>query len=148
MPPLPKAGPEPPQNRSLAALAPDVRVACEALIVECARRGIGLLVTETARSKERQDWLWSIGRTHSHPATGGEKPVTWTQNSRHLDGRAFDVVPMRLEVPPPGAADPTAIRAVAWWGFPAWEIIGAAGEKIGLRWGGRWTTKDLPHFEM
>ena len=150
MAPLPKAGPEPPQDRRLATLAPDVRLAAEALIVEAARQGIALRVTETTRSRDRQAWLYSIGRTHSHPATGSEKRLTDAPpgRSNHESGRAIDLVPMKLEVPPAGAPDPAAIKAVAWYSFPAWEAIGRIGEKIGLKWGGRWTSRDLPHFEM
>jgi len=31
---------------------------------------------------------------------------------------------------------------------PVWAKIGAIGESLGLTWGGRWTQKDLGHFEL
>jgi len=30
---------------------------------------------------------------------------------------------------------------------PIWLRIGTIGEALGLRWGGRWTQKDMGHFE-
>ena len=29
-----------------------------------------------------------------------------------------------------------------------WQTIGALGEKLGLRWGGRWKQRDMGHFEL
>ena len=51
-----------------------------------------------------------------------DEKVTWTKNSKHIEGRAFDIA---FE-----GADP----------YPKnfdWEKIGIIGEKLGLRWGGR-----------
>lgn len=65
-----------------------------------------------------------------------ETPNTWTLKSKHLEGRAVDLAPSR---------DGKAI----WWAAPApvWERMGLIGESFGLAWGGRWKTKDSPHFE-
>jgi hypothetical protein len=30
---------------------------------------------------------------------------------------------------------------------PVWGKLGAIGERLGLRWGGRWRQKDMGHFE-
>jgi hypothetical protein len=43
-------------------------------------------ITETRRSRARQNYLYGIGRTHHR----NQKPVTWTLESRHLYGLAID----------------------------------------------------------
>lgn len=67
--------------------------------------------------------------------TEARSAITWTLASKHLEGEAADIVPMR--------------NGRAWWNAPlsVWERMGALGESCGLRWGGRWKTKDCPHFE-
>lgn len=60
-------------------------------------------------------------------ATGG--------HSKHQYGLAIDVVPV--------------VDSVAQWdNARLWKKIGAVGEQLGLRWGGRWhTLYDPGHFE-
>lgn len=62
--------------------------------------------------------------------------ITWTFESKHIDGNAFDAVPMKEGKP--------------WWTAPkeVWEQMGKIGESCGLVWGGRWERKDYPHFEI
>jgi len=63
-------------------------------------------------------------------------PNTWTLNSRHLSGAAFDIRLIK--------------NKVEWWppkDHPVWPLLGAIGEKYGLAWGGRWKNTDSPHFE-
>ncbi len=63
-------------------------------------------------------------------------PNTWTLESKHLKGKAIDIVPEKNGKP--------------WWTAPesVWERIGTIGEECGMNWGGRWKTKDCPHFEV
>ena len=49
------------------------------------RSKLKLIIAESIRSQERQDYLYSLGRT----LPGGK--VTWVQQSNHQDGRALDV---------------------------------------------------------
>lgn len=60
---------------------------------------------------------------------------TWTLKSKHIDGLAIDLVPVK--------------DGKYWWTAPAlvWERMGEIGESVGLSWGGRWKTADCPHFE-
>lgn len=54
--------------------------------------------------------------------------------SQHLHGRAIDVQVMgyrREQIP-------------GWW----WNQLGAYGEWLGLRWGGRFQTRDVNHFDL
>ena len=56
-------------------------------------------------------------------------------HSKHQYGLAVDVVPI--------------VDSVAVWNNPhLWRKIGLAGERLGLRWGGRWRHPyDPGHFE-
>lgn len=99
--------------------------------------------TQTLRSYEEQELLYTYGRTLKHKsivthARGGQ--------SYHNFGLAFDIVLM-----PPFArenqlvwdltANFDADREPDWF-----EVIGIAKEN-GWSWGGDWNKKDLPHFE-
>jgi peptidoglycan L-alanyl-D-glutamate endopeptidase CwlK len=91
-----------------------------------ADEGIPVKITSTRRSNEEQRRLYAQGRTLPGPI------VTWTLNSKHLDGRAFDA---------------TIRGAAEYDDYPeAWEVLGAIGEDLGLRWGG--TYGDYGHFEL
>lgn len=72
--------------------------------------------------------------------------ITWTLKSKHIDGKAIDIVPVQDGRIP--------------WNILTKEIaalylrIGEIGESVGLEWGGRWKPldkfgigKDAPHFE-
>ena len=94
------------------------------------KAGIPWICTYTRRTLEEQKALYAQGRT-----TPG-KIVTWTMKSRHLDGEAFDIVLLK-----DGKAN---------WDTkdPDWTKAGEIGESVGLKWGGRFKTPDMPHFEL
>lgn len=93
---------------------------------------IPVVIIGTRRTQAEQDALVAAG-------------YSWVPRSKHQDGLAIDVCPieqftlhgsMKLE----WDADD-----------PAWQTIGAAAEKLGLRWGGRFgppARPDLGHVEM
>jgi len=62
---------------------------------------------------------------------------TWTLDSKHIQGKAIDFVPVNTV-------------GKYWWNAPeeVWERMGEIGEENGLKWGGRWKNKDCPHFEV
>lgn len=64
------------------------------------------------------------------------RPSTWTLDSKHIDGMAFDASPSR-----------DGIKAA--WDAPdwVWERMAQLAEKNGLKAGRRWKNKDCPHFE-
>lgn len=64
-----------------------------------------------------------------------EKKNTWTLKSNHLSGHAVDFCPIKN-----GKYDWNVDVSI-------WEELGKIGESCGLKWGGRWTQKDYPHFE-
>jgi len=92
-------------------------------------------VVQGTRTFAEQAVLYSQ-TTDNNPAT----PVVTNArpgDSFHQYGLAFDVVPV-------------AYKGMLGWNpaGPLWERIGSIGESLGLTWGGRWGTKDRPHFEL
>lgn len=80
-------------------------------------------------------------RTDAEQAEALAKHVSWVPRSKHQDGLAIDIAPYETY-----AAH--GMNKVLWDGSdPIWMRLGAIGEHLGLRWGGRWTVKDLGHFE-
>lgn len=95
----------------------------EALLAECEAAGVPLVVIDTRRTEEE----------HQRNLARG---VSWTKRSKHIDGLAIDVCPVEL------------ITAKHWAPeSPLWLKIGEIGERLGMRWGGRWKQRDLGHFE-
>lgn len=81
--------------------------------------------------------MYAAAGLYTPTETECKTPNTWTLNSNHIAGRAIDIVPM------------TAGDKI-WWNAPVevWQLMGECGEAAGLKWGGRWTEKDYPHYEI
>jgi peptidoglycan L-alanyl-D-glutamate endopeptidase CwlK len=92
--------------------------------------GIDFLITCTSRTQAEQDRLYAQGRTLPG------KIVTWTKNSRHVAGEAFDFVIMENGKPDWRISN------------PSWTLAGNLVEKVGLEWGGRWRSPDFPHAQI
>lgn len=138
-------------NSDIEDLDPMLREKARAFLKRLDEAGIAVRVTETERSRDVQRAYYSQGReplgtvnalrkaAGLWPITAAENRycITWTMESKHVDGLAFDIVPLDRWGKP-------------WWGAPdsLWQRIGEIGEGCGLRWGGHWTdTPDRPHFE-
>ncbi len=113
--------------RDISYLTPAAQSACRLFMEECQKNGLDIFITETYRSQERQNYLYSLGRT-----LPGKK-VTWTKNSRHTSGRAWDIA-----CRPPQALYDTDIL----------KRCGDVAHELGITWGGDWSTPDTPHFEV
>ncbi len=110
----------------LSALHPYFRDKVIELISICKSKGIELAVVETYRTVAKQNEYKRLGKIYTR-STGGR--------SKHQYGLAVDVVPVLDSVP-------------SWHNEVVWKKIGAVGEKLGLRWGGRWRHPyDPGHFE-
>lgn len=113
--------------RDIGELLPVAQTACRLFLEKCQEAGLDVFVTETYRSQERQNELYEQGRT---------KPgqiVTWTKNSRHTSRLAWDIA-----VNPPKSL----------YDIPTLEAAGAVAARLGITWGGTWSTPDRPHFEV
>lgn len=110
----------------LSALHPYFRDKVIELIAICKSKGIELAVVETYRTVAKQNEYKKLGKIYTR-STGGR--------SKHQYGMAVDVVPVIDSV-------------AAWHNEPVWKKVGQVGEKLGLRWGGRWRHPyDPGHFE-
>lgn len=137
-----------------------------ALHVEFAKKmaeaGLNYIVTSTLRTHEEQVALYAQGRQPLEDVNALRKAVgwwaigssenvevTWTMESRHLSGRAFDIA---LVLPTGKAHWNEKVDANAN-GSPDYAEAGLIGESVGLVWGGRFRDKhgrprpDMPHFE-
>ncbi len=115
-------------SRRLNDLAAHFRPLAMELLARCVEAGIPVLIVDTLRTRAEQEQNIKTG-------------VSWTKNSKHLTGEAIDVCP--YDVYQLHGAD-----KLQWNGSdPVWQQIGVIGEALGLRWGGRWTVKDMGHFE-
>lgn len=118
--------------RALTELHPTVRRLAEAFLAACGQEGLDVRVIETYRPDERQATLYAIGRTTNQHLP----PVTNAKPGQSLHGYrlAFDAAPFLAGKP-------------AWERRDLFDRMGAIGERVGLRWGGRWKKPDRPHFE-
>jgi len=115
-----------PMITELDALHPYFRDKIKELIYTCRAKGIELAVVETYRTHAKQHEYKTMGKKYTSSGAG---------RSKHQYGLAVDVVPI---------VDSVAV----WDNVVLWRKIGVAGEKLGLRWGGRWRRPyDPGHFE-
>ena len=114
--------------RDINCLIPSAQEACNLFLQECKKQGLNVLITETYRSQERQNYLYSLGRTVS-----GNK-VTWTKNSRHTSKRAWDIC--------------KNVKGEEYTDKTFFNKCGEIAKALNITWGGSWSTPDLPHFEI
>ena len=131
------------------------------MIAHLEREKIKYRVLETRRSPAVQEAYYAQGRENYQricslrdlaglPKIGeaeAKNIITWTKKSRHIDGMAIDIVPVRDGKIPWNVKDAETAEL--------WFQIGKIGEKYGLEWGGRWSPigafglgRDNPHYEL
>jgi hypothetical protein len=115
-----------PMIADLQSLHPYFRDKICQLIQNCRVRGIELAIVESYRTHAKQSEYYSMGKKYTRSAGG---------KSKHQYGLAVDLVPV---------SDSVAL----WDNVSLWRKVGYEGEKLGLRWGGRWRSPyDPAHFE-
>jgi hypothetical protein len=115
-----------PMIADLNSLHPYFRDRITELVEVCKKQGIELAVVESYRTHAKQAEYFGMGRKYTRSKGG---------NSKHQYGLAVDVVPI---------IDGKAV----WENHSLWKKIGMNGERLGLRWGGRWRAPyDPAHFE-
>ena len=124
-------------SRLIKDMTQDLQAFFMVFSAKMAEAQIPFVLTCTYRSQAEQDALYAQGRT----APG--KVVTWTKNSMHTAGKAFDIAIVRND-------------KVSWDIkvdvndnlIPDYKEAGLIGEKCGLEWGGRFGSPDMPHFQL
>ena len=87
-------------------------------------------------------------RTPEEQAENMKNGVSWTMDSKHLpnpiDGKA-----QAIDICPYEVYQIEGFDKLLWDGSkPVWRKIGEIGEKVGLKWGGRWLKRDYSHFQL
>ena len=120
-------------SRDVKSLHPELQNIIFEFLRLCAGAELPVLITETIRSVEYQNWLFAQGRTRPGAI------ITNCQGdgyqSGHQWGVAFDF-----------CRNVRGLEFDTSDGF--FQRVGIIGEGFGLTWGGRWKTPDMPHFEM
>ena len=124
-----------PTSTSLTSLNSYVASLARKFLALCAANGLDVTILVAFRSWDDQDALYAQGRSHPGPvvtnAMGGDSYHNW--------GLAFDCAPL-------------VNGTVDWTATEKFYQMGRLGERVGLEWGGHWTTYqisliDLPHFQ-
>lgn len=145
--------------RDLKLLTPEAFAAHAEFAWKMAAAGLNYVVTSTLRTPEEQRALYAQGREPLAavnalrkqvgwgPITAKENAdeVTWTMNSRHLSGRAFDIALIGADGKTPHWNEKISVNVNT---VPDYLEAGIIGESVGLIWGGRWAKPDAPHFEV
>lgn len=116
-------------SRALDDLDPRFLPLAAMLLARTVEANIPVMIINTRRTAEEQA---------VHVANG----TSWVKHSKHQDGLAIDICPWLIFK----EYGDSKLNWVA--SDPIWTKLGAIGERLGLRWGGRWRdTPDLGHFE-
>src|SRR5712692_9008639 len=116
-------------DTSLDHLDPRFRNKAFELLARMAEQRIPVLVVNTLRTAAEQ-------------VDAIKRGVSWVDHSKHEDGLAIDLVPLASFIL-------HETSKVDWNpNDPVWLTMGTIGERLGLVWGGRWTKRDLGHFEQ
>lgn len=115
-------------SKRLDDLSDDFRPIVFELLARAIEDNVQVRIIDTLRTPEEQ-------------AVNIANGVSWTKNSKHLPdatgkANAIDIVPV-------------IVMSLKNWApdHPDWQKLGAIGEHLGLRWGGRWKQRDMGHFE-
>ncbi len=115
-----------PMITGLEALHPYFRDKVVQLINLARLKGVELAVVETYRTRAKQAEYKSMGKRYTRTGAG---------SSKHQYGLAVDLVPI-------------VNGQAQWHNMQLWRKVGSIGERLGLRWGGRWRSPfDPGHFE-
>lgn len=125
-------------EEAIATLHPIVAFRARRHIELCEREGIYLFVTQAWRSFAWQQVFWDQGRTTPGRIVTHARPgYSWHNWLGRGLGLAYDMAILNF----PGDLAPKNVYDGPW------SRVGVIGEGLGMLWGGRWGTPDLPHFE-
>lgn len=118
-------------SRDISLLRPDVEANCRKWLERCKAAGLNVLITNTVRDKEYQEYLYAQGRTRPGSiVTNGRTPTFHADTA----GLAFDFC-----------------KNVAGHEYDDTEFFKKAAmiaKEIGFSWGGDWKSfPDMPHIQ-
>jgi len=128
--------------RDITQCHPRLQRAAKKLVAQCAKQGIDIKIGECLRTVIEQDALYAKGRTAPGIKCTNAKGSTYS--SMHQWGIAFDFY-LNEDIDGDGKTSDDAFNDSTG----LFEKVGEIGKKIGLEWGGGWTSiKDRPHFQL
>ncbi len=121
-------------GRDISLCHPELQQKAEKLVSACKGQGLLIGIGECFRTVAEQDALYAKGRTAPGSIVTNAKGISYS--SHHQWGTAFDI----YRNDGTGAYNNND-------GF--FDLVGTIGVKIGLEWGGNWTSPvDKPHFQL
>lgn len=155
-------------SRKIEDLVPELQKKYRLFEAAMTEAGIPFILTCTARTVREQLALYAQGREKTDHVNdlrklagmppiswpGSSYKVTWTLQSKHIidldngiftddQARAFDIAIKRDGSPCWNLKTDVNRNEI-----PDYEEAGKIGESVGLRWGGRFSCPDYPHFEI
>lgn len=126
---------EPPRIDAIGALRPELAYRAGLILAACHAIGHPIRIIETARSLDRQRWLWQSGREREGPILTQAMPGG-SHHTPDANGQA-------------SACDWLWIHADPWSMDRPWMLLGELAEAVGLTWGGRWESpRDYGHTQL
>lgn len=121
---------------------PILIAAIERIFAVMAAFGHPMFVVEGVRSLERQKRLYAQGRTApGRIVTNADGVRNPSNHQAKADGYGHAVDCAFVD-------DPSTAAVETWGESQPWALYGAAAQYLGLKWGGTWRTRDLPHIEL
>ena len=126
-------------KNNIATLKPEVQPYALALFEEAAKNGIQIQIVGGTRTYAEQDALYCQGRKISYckgfSTSGAIVTNAKAGESNHNFGIAFDIAIFDGKNP--------------IYNSSKYDDVGKFGKKLGLEWGGDWSTfRDRPHFQL
>lgn len=128
-------------SRNVNDLHPALQLKVAELKELCKANGITIGISECLRTAAEQNALYAKGRTAAGSIVTNCKGTSYS--SMHQWGVAFDFY-LDMDVDGDGKKADDAFNNAT----RLFEKVGALGQSIGLEWGGSWTNKDRPHFQL
>ena len=118
-------------SRDIELLRPDVAANCQKWLELCKEAGLNVLITNTVRDKEYQEYLYAQGRTRPGSiVTNGKIPTFHADTA----GLAFDFC--------------KNVKGHEYDDADFFKQAAAIAKKMGFSWGGDWKSfPDAPHIQ-
>ena len=118
-------------SRDISLLRPDVEANCRKWLARCKAAGLNVLITNTVRDKEYQEYLYAQGRTRPGSiVTNGRTPTFHADTA----GLAFDFC--------------KNVKGHEYDDTGFFRKAAAIAKEMGFSWGGDWKSfPDMPHIQ-
>lgn len=118
-------------SRDISLLRDDVEANCRVFLDRCKAAGLNVLITNTVRDKEYQEYLYAQGRTRPGSiVTNGRTPTFHSDKA----GLAFDFC--------------KNVKGHEYDDAAFFKRAAAIAKEMGFSWGGDWSSfVDMPHIQ-